>query len=186
MARSERLAQEEGGIQQDVRMQLISLIELSQGSKLFGSLRCREKNGEQCDPLHNGRVACVNYASQILRLVDEDLWVGPAGTWMKDVIWDLKTAGWYQIPPAKAITGDIVIWDFFQSLSDKANNRKGNQHIGFIWTPHSAVSMAREDPFRDDSERSPQQHPLYFDGPGRVDGPRTILSVWSHPKLQTS
>lgn len=185
MARSERLVQEED-IQQDIWGQLLVLLQESKGSKLFSSILCIDEGGKHVDPLDKGRFACVNYISQILRLVDEDLWKNSPGTWMRIVEWDLKTSGWYPIPLEKAIAGDIVIWDFFQSPSDIIAGSKGNQHIGFKWHSDSAMSMSREEPDKDESARSPQIHPLYFDGPNRVDGPRSVLSVWTHPKLRAS
>lgn len=82
--------------------------------------------------------------------------------------------------------GDIVVWDFFRSQRDTEEGKSGNQHVGFYWSGDQAVSMARENPCSEASDRSPQFHPLYFDGPNRKDGPRKILSIWAHPKLRTS
>lgn len=171
--RSERLQEEENGATQNLWVQHCHHITESLRSALFCTLHCE---GEEPDLLHGGKYACVNYVSQILCLLYEGLWVGPPGTWMKYLDRDLLQAGWQQVAIEDAIMGDVVHWNEFD----------GNEHVGFIWLYDMAVSMVRVDPMRKESPRLPGIHPLHFDGPGRTDGPRTIKSIWTHPKLRAS
>jgi hypothetical protein len=171
--RQRRLLEEEELVL-DVQRQLIWLIQQSIGCHLFNSLCCLTKDKNPIDPLFGGKLACVNHVSQILILVGADLWQGPAGTWVKFTPRDLGASGWYQIKIEEAVPGDIIIWDSFDE----------NQHVGFYWSTTKAVSMCRVDPTDKTSSRAPGIHPLYFEGEGRVDGPRTIQSVWTHDYLR--
>lgn len=185
--RSERLRYEEEGRSQCVWPQHCFHIEASIGSTLFNRLHCvAEDEGERQDILFDGQLACVHYVAQMLVLLAENLLVDPAGTCVRFFQEDLEQAGWERIPLENAIRGDIIFWDFFRSMTDRKEGQQGNQHVGFLWSQDYAVSTARIDPSTDDSLRAPQKHPIYFDGPNRIDGPRTILSVWTHPKLRAS
>lgn len=188
--RTKRLTQEESA-SQIVQAQLIDLISASIGSHMFNRLTTHDRSRSHVEPwnrkdiLCNGKYACVNYVSQVLRLLDEGLWTGPPGTWMKYLPRDLGLAGWYQIPEHNTQQGDVVLWEVFRSRQDRIEKKPGNGHVGFVWMNGNAVSVRREDPRVDDSLRSPQIHPLCFDQPkGKIDGPRKVQSFWTHDKLR--
>ncbi len=128
------------------------------------------------DVVSGGRYSCAYFVLSILQhfgLCEQ--W----NTWMREVETLLRASSWHEVTQEEMLPGDIIVYDMHD----------GNEHVAFydgegkaISTALSAVQLRWPKKRRDSARRVPRHHDFLYRN--RVDGPRTIKSIWTHPALR--
>jgi cell wall-associated NlpC family hydrolase len=128
------------------------------------------------DVVSGGRYSCAYFVLSVLQhfgLVEQ--W----NTWMREVEPLLRAASWQEISLEEMLPGDIILYHMYD----------GNEHVAFydgedqaISTALSTIQQRWPKKRRDKAARVPRRHDVFYRN--RVDGPRTIKSVWTHPALR--
>ncbi len=163
---------EEGTL--DLRPTYLHFIRKMVGCAAYSYLPIIQEDGTN-DVVSGGRYSCAYFVLSVLQhfgLVE--LW----NTWMREVEPLLRAASWQEISQEEMLPGDIILYD----------THDGNEHVAFydgddqaISTALSTVQLRWPKKRRDSARRVPRRHDVLYRN--RVDGPRTIKSIWTHPAL---
>ncbi len=128
------------------------------------------------DVVSSGRYSCAYFVLSVLQhfgLVEQ--W----NTWMREVEPLLRAASWQDISLEEMLPGDIIVYDVHDN----------NSHVAFydgegqaISTALSTIQQRWPKKRRDTATRVPRRHDVFYRN--RVDGPRTIKSIWTHAALR--